>query len=197
MILGSVGCGMEEDPDTVGTEVPGMTEDSETPTLQAPEPRNCVFIVQRGNGRVLSYSASSEQVSTSALSLFNMTDTRFHWCMGIPGPTNLNRSRFYPRNFQNSKELDAYETADHDYNVVLRPIAGSEPSHVWRVNQEVSIPLFPPIPSNVFRISQLNTERYLDAYDVSPWRAVTRDFQYNDTQRWVFKPVAGCTCDPI
>ena len=86
VILGSVGCGVE-DPDTVGTEVPGMTEDSETPTLQAPEPRNCVFIVQRENARVLSYSASSEQVSTSALS--SVADTRFHWCMSIPGPTNL------------------------------------------------------------------------------------------------------------
>jgi len=187
--LGIVGCGTEG-PDDVVTDDDPLGE-----TAQAGTPRKCVNIIQKHDGAALGYSYSSDSVFTDPLG--RPPSAQFAWCL-----TDFNKDgltfRLFPYDFQstNTKELQGSETASDDYKVTVRP-AAPIPQQVWEIRRELSLaPLFPNV-SGTFRINLLTTEKYLDAYTSSTnRRAVTREFQYDNTQRWYIKD-AGCTCDPI
>lgn len=73
--------------------------------------------------------------------------------------------------------LDAHESADRDYNVVLRDYQGND-SQRW---------LLTSMGGNVYTLMQLNTGRYLDAHEIPEldYRVVTRPRQtFDTTQLW-------------
>jgi hypothetical protein len=73
--------------------------------------------------------------------------------------------------------LDAYESNLRDYRVVLRDAQGNA-SQRW----------VPEMSCESFHLSQESSGRYLDAYTGSnAFRAVTRDFQDDNTQSWTIE----------
>jgi hypothetical protein len=81
--------------------------------------------------------------------------------------------------------LDAWETSK-DYAVMTRP-GESNDSQRWLLTPHDDI----TIATVTFSIRQKSTGRYLDAFVTEPndYRAVTRDKQANNTQRWLLTKV--------
>lgn len=73
--------------------------------------------------------------------------------------------------------LDAHETPDRDYNVVLRTYQGND-SQRW---------LMTDMGGGLYTFMQMNTGRYLDAHEIPEldYRVVTRPRQtFDQTQLW-------------
>ena len=74
--------------------------------------------------------------------------------------------------------MDAYETAAGgiDSGMVTRPFQANNTQR-WRAIL---------ISDGVYRLQQVSTGQYMDAYEAGGFRKVTRPFQANNTQRWRF-----------
>ncbi len=80
----------------------------------------------------------------------------------------------------NGRYLDAHETSSKDYGVVTRPKQNND-TQKWFIMNDAE-------RSNVYRILQISSLRYLDAYHNKPgkdFKVVTRPEQDNNTQKWI------------
>jgi len=175
--VGVFGCGAaEQDAQTGGDDPAGEVSQSGS---------DCVQIVQKSTMRGIGFPFhASEDVFTDIGWVSDSQFPYFHWCMRLVSTLKF---KFTPL-LHDDRYLDAY-TSSLDNKVVVRG-QQNDNSQLWSV--------YPDAPlSDAYRMVQVSTGRFLDAYTNMPGggtgRAVTRTHQLDDTQRWYFVP-GNCSC---
>jgi len=146
-------------------------------------------IQQRRNFRFLdAYTSGGNDYSAVTRPAQNNNTQR--WIIK-PERNQENTNEYTIRQKSNGRYLDAHTSSGNNYSAVTRSAQNNDTQR-WILNPVSILPPPPTIQSGTYRIQQVSNNRYLDAYEHSSnHRIITRRFQNNETQEWIFSLIGG------